>query len=127
MVTKRADQVDHSVAILDKLETAIRSLGAKRDELQAELDRLQSLGFCDAKPHYRDGKYLYLIHLMVDGERKREYIGADPEKIDEALARIERKSQYEELSRKHAEVVTTLDYTHRHLINAISAALQVRW
>ena len=39
---------------------------------------------------------------MKDGERRREYIGADPEKIKEALPAINRVHEYEMLSNKLA-------------------------
>ncbi len=122
MVTNNLNQVDQSVSMLEKLETAIRSIESRRDAIQAEMDEINRLGFCDAKPHYRDGKYLYLIHPMVDGERKREYIGADPEKIMDALARIARKDRYEQLEQELGEVNWIMSQVHQHLWSAISAA-----
>jgi hypothetical protein len=127
MVTKRADQVADPVTMLDKIETAVRSLMNRQAELENEIYRLRRLGVVDAKPHYRDGKYLYLIYPMVDGERKREYIGADPEKIQEALDKIERKDQIADLENKLAIITTAISSTKYYLSQAIVSAHSVRW
>lgn len=127
MVTKGADQVATSVAMLDKLETAIRSLYSRQAELQNQIDDLNRLGWVDAKSHWRDEKYLYLIHPMKDGERVREYIGADPQKIAEALDRIARKAEIEEVEKKHSEVSASLSQLIYYLRQAMGVAYQVKW
>lgn len=66
------------------------SIEARRLTLQAEMEILAAAGIIDASPFYQQGKYLYLIHPMRGGERKREYIGSDQAKIDVALACIDR-------------------------------------
>lgn len=80
--------------LVANLEIAQQTFAA----LKAKIEALEEAGIANASPSYRDGKYLYLIFPMVDGERKREYIGADPEKIAAALARIERNKQHSALT-----------------------------
>jgi hypothetical protein len=65
--------------------------------LQAQLDTLAAAGMTTAAPTYRAGKYLYLVSPMIDGQRKREYIGNDPERIAAALEMIERQHQHDQL------------------------------
>ena len=80
----------------------IESLSRKYREILVRMHELERAGLIYAKPHYRQGKYLYLIYPMKDGERRREYIGADPEKIESALQAINRVHEYEALSSKLA-------------------------
>ena len=127
MVTKAADQVVDTVAILDKLETAIRSLTNRQNELQREINDIERLGWVDATPYYREHKFLILIHPMKDGQRKREYIGANPEKIQEALDRIDRKSRFEELHNQLSEVQRSLSNVRYHLTQAMGEAYRVKW
>ena len=85
-----------------KLPELIESLSRKYREIITRMHELKRAGLIYAKPHYRQGKYLYLIYPMKDGERRREYIGADPEKIKVALQAINRVHEYEALSNKLA-------------------------
>jgi len=127
MVTKRADQVDDPVAISDKVATALLCLREKHEDLLREKWEIKRLGIVEATPYYRDGKYLYLIYPMVNGERKREYIGGDPEKIQDALDKIERKDRYNQVCSLLAEIEITESKVRNHLINALSTAYQVKW
>lgn len=76
-------------------------LGRKREEynrVQLRMDSLKMQGLIYAGTHYKAGKYLYLVYpVSDDGRRERVYIGADPVKIAEALAGIERGKEYEAL------------------------------
>ena len=75
----------------DLIAEQIRALLEKRDTLKVEIQELEDAGIADATPHYREGKYLYLIYpTHSDGSRKREYIGVKPEAVQEALAKVER-------------------------------------
>ncbi len=112
MTYASAKSLDHSIdagALADrmraeasKLPELIESLSNQCREIHAGMHELKSAGLIYAKPHYRQGKYLYLIYPMKDGERRREYIGADPKKIQEALQAINRVHEYEALSHKLA-------------------------
>jgi hypothetical protein len=91
------DQLNHVADVLDQL-------CEKRELLAARSQELEAAGITDAKPYWRKRKgkasYLYLVPPMVDGVRpKQEYVGADPEKQQEALARVERFEQRQALQR----------------------------
>lgn len=96
------DLADRMRAEASKLPELIESLSNQCREIHARMHELKRAGLIYAKPHYRQGKYLYLIFPMKDGERRREYIGADPKKIQEALQAINRVYEYEMLSNKLA-------------------------
>jgi hypothetical protein len=90
-------QLNHVAEVLDQL-------GKKREDLAVRIQELEAAGITDARPYWRKRKgkasYLYLVPPMVDGVRpKQEYIGADPEKQQEALARVERFEQHQALQR----------------------------
>jgi len=82
-------------AMLTLIGSAIEHLKGHHNALLVEQDRLRGLNPIQATPHFRkdkDGnpKYLYLIHpTQANGERKREYIGADPDAQAAALARLQ--------------------------------------
>lgn len=83
----------------DQLATALRALDAFRAECKADLAKLNELGTVRASEHWRDGKYLYLIHPTDScGQRKREYVGADPDKIANARAALARQRAADELA-----------------------------
>ena len=100
--TDAEDLADRMRAEASKLPELIESLSRQYREILTRMHELKRAGLIYAKPHYRQGKYLYLIYPMKDGERRREYIGADPEKIQEALQAINRVHEYEALSSKLA-------------------------
>lgn len=127
MVTKQDSQVELIVTKLDNLDSAIRALVAKQQELKADIERIERLGWVDAKPHYREDKYLYLIYPMVDGQRKREYIGANPENIQAAMDRIERKAQYDELHNQLARVENVIGNVRSLVIRAVGEAYSIKW
>ena len=100
--TDAEDLADRIRAEASKLPELIESLARKYREILTRMHELKRAGLIYAKPYYRQGKYLYLIYPMKDGQRRREYIGADPEKIQEALQAINRVHEYEALSSKLA-------------------------
>ncbi|MGO9375208.1 MAG: hypothetical protein ACLQBD_24360 [Syntrophobacteraceae bacterium] len=100
--TDAEDLADKIRAEASKLPELIESLARKYREILTRMHELKRAGLIYAKPYYRQGKYLYLIYPMKDGQRRREYIGADPEKIQEALQAINRVHEYEALSSKLA-------------------------
>ncbi|MFZ6030497.1 MAG: hypothetical protein ACOYYS_22550 [Chloroflexota bacterium] len=57
----------------------------------------------NAAPHWRGGKYLYLIFHQVNGQRERRYIGSDPENVREALAAVDRWKRWRQYTREFAE------------------------
>lgn len=110
------------LAMIDKVSVGIENLQRRERDLENQINRLRNLGWVDAKPHYRDGKYLYLIYPMVNGERRREYIGADQNKIQDALDAIERKSEIENLENRLADISSAISQTKYFLAKAIASA-----
>lgn len=99
------------------LVKAITATQAKADQLQAEIDQLNKAGITNAQLHMRDGKYAYWIHPQRDGARRRQYIGADPHKIQAAHNTIQRTQRHTQLSKQHAALThalreTEFDLTH---------------
>jgi hypothetical protein len=69
------------------------------------MEELKQLGLIYAGTHYKAGKYLYLVYpVQDDGSRERKYIGADPERIAEALAGIERGIEYRRLEERKRQL-----------------------
>ena len=114
-----------TLVIVDQSITYLRS---RRETLEAEAARLEGLQPVLATPHWRkdrDGqpRYLYLIHpTQDDGSRQREYIGADPEKQAEALARVEAHDKLVQVRAEIREVDHRLAAITGHLARALHAA-----
>ena len=80
----------------------IQKLSGERTEnirqLEEKIESLKEKGTVNATLHYKAGRYLYLIHPTDNtGNRKREYVGANPEKIKEAQEAVNRYHEAEEL------------------------------
>lgn len=98
------DLADKMLAEASRIPRLIESLAGTYRKTVSRMNELRRAGLIHAKPHYRQGKYLYLIYPMKDGERRREYIGADPGKIEKALEAVNRVHEYEVLSHELARV-----------------------
>lgn len=83
--------------------------------LEAEIDNLKRQGTLDGHAWYKGGKYLYLVH---HADQSKEYIGTDPEKQREALARI---SRYQEWQIKNAKL-NNLHQRKRDIENTVDRA-----
>lgn len=127
--TKRVDQVASDVSNhyqslalkADMLPVVISRALKARELLVTEIRHLEEDGLANATPWYRDQKYLYLIYpTQANGERIREYIGADEEKKSAALRKIERYRLWTELQRRLSVIDTCLDQAHG-LMNMIFA------
>lgn len=82
----------------EQIAAQLRALDAHREQCEGDLTKLAELGTIRASEHWRDGKYLYLIHPTDScGQRKREYIGADPDKVANARAAMARQRAADEL------------------------------
>lgn len=115
-------------AVLIIVGQTITYLHTRHTTLQVETARLEQLHPIEATLHYRKDRhgqprYLYLLHpTHNDGSRRRQYIGADPAKQAQAMARIE---AYEDLLQVQAEI---REVSHRlaaitgHLARALTAA-----
>ncbi|MDP2785766.1 MAG: hypothetical protein Q8O38_14415 [Sulfurimicrobium sp.] len=67
------------------------------EKLENEKTEIENKGYSFGAIHYKAGKYAYLIHPQQNGERIREYIGTDPEKIANAHAQIARAQRHQQL------------------------------
>lgn len=82
---------------LKQLHDNLEKLGNEIVLQHAKKIALQKQGIVDAYSHYKDGRYLLLIHPQVDGERKKEYIGAKKTHQTAALKAIERYKEWEKV------------------------------
>ena len=57
--------------------------------LGTTIARLTAAGCVDAREHWKDGKYLYLLSRMKDGVRRKKYIGNHPLRIAEARQKLQ--------------------------------------
>ena len=87
---------------------------------QKAMKELQTAGLTYAAEHWRDGKYLYLIHPSRDGQRERKYVGADPAKIAVAQASIRRAGEYDQLSREAMQIEVKLRQGGDRLRDAVA-------
>jgi hypothetical protein len=95
----RIDQLCHDLATLDQ-----------------EIMALELEGTSNASPHWRDGKYLYLVHPMENGQRRREYIGNKGNNVENALQTVNRHKTCQQLRRERARVRSNLrEYIRRSL------------
>lgn len=97
---------------LDKIKREFKRLEKKHAELKLDQERLESeSNYTDVRERWRSGKYLYLVHPMINGKRDQTYIGSDPEKIEAARAAQERgravRENDMEISRIHMKISIT--------------------
>lgn len=81
---------------LHRLENAAREML----ELEQQVHAIEEQGMTDATPWWKGGKYLVLVHPQTNGERVREYVGADPSKVQVALCKIENRVRHAEMSQR---------------------------
>lgn len=106
----------------DQVKANITKLTTKAAALRESAETLKTAGITTSKPTYRDGKYLYLVGPMVDGSRTREYVGSDPAKIAEALAKVDRQKQYDELKNELAGLERRLSGIQSDLIRLVDSS-----
>ena len=86
------------------LPELIRALDAEIEKISGRMAELDSAGLIYATEHWRKGsdgnpKYFYLLYPQQPGEpRRREYVGCDTAKIEDARAGIQRAKEYDELA-----------------------------
>ncbi|MDP4573457.1 hypothetical protein Q8O96_30775 [Pseudomonas sp. LPH60] len=121
--TKKA-QPSELVKLSAELPPLIRALEVEIRQVSECMERLKKDGLIYASEHWRkdsndDPKYLYLLYSQQQGERrKREYIGCDMSRIEEARAGIGRAKEYDELRAK----LTALQSRAYHVQQAMSDA-----
>jgi exonuclease VII small subunit len=96
-------------AIVASLPNCIEQLEAATTSLAEKKSALQNQGLIYASPHMKDGKYLVLLYPIQPGEaRRRQYIGNDPAKVSDALAKIRRAKEYDELVERERQIVSAM-------------------
>src|SRR4051812_33994220 len=84
---KKEDALKKVAEIVKKLQ----GLEVEFNEKKQALAEVEAMGYNYAGTTYKAGKYLYLVYPSVDGQdRRREYVGANPQKITEAMAKLDR-------------------------------------
>lgn len=89
---------------VERISEQLDCLKALRLNLMAEYQALEVSPRVAATPYWHQQRYLYLIRPQKDGKRVREYIGAQPERIDEALAAVRREQRYQEVCRELQQI-----------------------
>lgn len=103
--------------LVNAISTALDDLTDKISRIDDEIVALLKAGMVEGSPHYRDGKYLYLVYpTKEDGSRFREYVGCDPQRIADALERVERFKRWiylrklrDDLKEKHRRAWSALN------------------
>ena len=120
--TVRRLQAENAAKLLERAHW-MQSLLLDRIQLishnRREIQRLADEGRIYATPHWRAGKYLHLIHSSQDGERVREYIGAAPARVAEALKKVENAKSHDALEAETTRIERTLDAVHYQLESMI--------
>lgn len=105
--------------LLQHIENQVQSL---KRQIQTEEDCMADLkkqGLIYAGTWWKDGKYLYLVYPSDGfGSRKRQYIGAEQEKIDEANAGIGRGQKFNEAKARMLRLRDQLNTIQYHLLSA---------
>ena len=101
------------------LPGVITKLDAELATAQKRMAQLKRAGLVYATEHWREGRYLYLVHPQHDGERKREYVGTDPKKIKAAQDAIARARDYDALAERARQIEATLYEGGQRLASAV--------
>jgi len=87
-----------------ELPALIQKMELDMDAVAIRMAGLKNAGLVYASEHWRkdqegEPRYFYLIYPQKQGEqRRREYVGCDQRKIDQARAGIARAKEYDELN-----------------------------
>lgn len=110
-----------------KLNGLIVRVIGRRKNIERDMRSLQAKGLSYANTHWRDGKYLYLLYPSKVGEpRRREYVGADPKRVTEAKAAIERAEAYDALAQQLQQIDRAIVVASNAIGEAVNA-LEQRW
>ncbi|MET1077516.1 MAG: PAS domain-containing protein [Pseudomonas sp.] len=102
-VDKVQDQ-EHLGTKVERITTQLDSLKALRVNLLDEYQALETCPRVAATPYWHLQRYLYLIRPQREGKRIREYIGSQPERINDALAAVRREQRFQEVSRELQQI-----------------------
>lgn len=121
--TKKAHTAE-LVKLSAELPPLIDALEVEIEAIAERMAGLKKAGLVYESEHWRkdgDGqpKYFYLLYPQQPGEpRKREYIGCDAKKIEDARAGIARAKEYDQLQ---AQLSTLTNRVH-HVAQAMGEA-----
>ncbi len=111
-------------AVAFELPDLIAAVQVDIDSIAHRMEVLKRAGLVYASPHWRKDaagveRYLYLLHPQIPGvKRRRDYVGCDPERIQEAQAGIERAKEYEALKKQLILHTTRIAHAHDGLATA---------
>lgn len=115
------------ISKLRQIEQQIREKAERIAALEGQISRLEQLGTVNASLHYKAGRYLYLIHPTHEsGDRVRQYVGAQPEKIRAAQESVNRYHEAQALRQQLAQEngkMSQADYQ----MDEISRRLKQNW
>ena len=98
------------ILLAGELPALIQKMELNMDAVAIRMTGLKDAGLVYASEHWRkdhegEPRYFYLIYPQKQGEqRRREYVGCDQHKIQQARAGIARAKEYDELSGSLAEL-----------------------
>lgn len=117
--------------LISEVSEQVRQLKEAIEIEQANMNLLDRAGIKYAGIWWKDGKYLYLVGASDGfGYRRREYIGADPVKVQAAMDSLKRGQLYLEAKHRRdwnskvlSELQLQLTYTHRNGSKMVTATL----
>ena len=108
-----------------KLNKTILKVADERKTIERDMRKLKNNGLIYANQYWRDDRYFYLLYPTKSGERRRrEYIGTDPERINEARQGIERAKLYDRLKQRLAALDSAVTRAAHMLASSISELKQ---
>lgn len=118
-MTMNMKDVANISALAAKLPDLIDKLDGELKDIAGRMAALKKAGLIYAGEHMKDGKYLVLLHPSQAGEtRRREYVGKDPQKIQEARDAIQRAKDYDALAKQHEHLDLIVSRGYRSLQEA---------
>ena len=104
-----------------KLPGQLAKLDATLAAIADRMAALKRAGLIYAAEHWREGRYLYLIFPMRDGQRpKPAYVGCDPARIAEAQAALARAVEFDALAEQHRRLEWLADSVARQLRSTLA-------
>jgi len=105
---------------LSVLPKKISTLQARYMALSKQKHALLETGIIDATPYWHQDKYLYLIYPMKGGQRRRDYVGADPRKCAPIIAAVRR-------AQRHQQIEVRLQHLETQLREAMFLVDRLLW
>lgn len=112
-------EVSELALAAQRLPPAVGQLAAEMQRVQRRMAHLRRQGLIHASPHWREGRYLYLVHPAQGKHRRRQYIGADPEKVRDAQRGIERAREHDELAGRLQQLLDSISSVRRSVADAL--------